>query len=149
MFLFIDGPALVCGWVSFPILWPHPPVQTKLKFKCPGQRSSQEPQNKQPDTVKRPLKNTVVSGFRIVDLEFLLFHLMNGCQNYQKNISLCDIEKETKRGLAYILYIKCNECKSLIKSTLVVIIPMLKPKVIKVMKEETTFSTSTLSLCFR
>ena len=33
VFLFIDGPALVCGWVNFPILWPHPPVQTK--FKCP------------------------------------------------------------------------------------------------------------------
>ena len=27
-------PALVCGWVNqFPILWPHTPVQTKLK--CP------------------------------------------------------------------------------------------------------------------
>ena len=26
-------PALVCGWVNFPILWPHPPVQMKLK--CP------------------------------------------------------------------------------------------------------------------
>ena len=33
MFLFIDGPALVCGWVNFPILWPHTHVQTKLK--CP------------------------------------------------------------------------------------------------------------------
>ena len=33
MFLFIDGPALVCGWVNFPILWPHTPVKTKLK--CP------------------------------------------------------------------------------------------------------------------
>ena len=33
MFLFIDGPALVCGWVNFPILWPHTPVQTKLE--CP------------------------------------------------------------------------------------------------------------------
>ena len=31
LFLFIDGPALVCGWVNFPILWPHTPVQTKLK----------------------------------------------------------------------------------------------------------------------
>ena len=80
------------------------------------QRTSQEPQNKQPDTVKSPLKNIVVSGFRIVDLEFLLFQLMKGCQNCQKNISLCDIEKETKRGLAYSLYIKCNECKSLVKT---------------------------------
>ena len=26
-------PALVCGWVNFPILWPHTPVQMKLK--CP------------------------------------------------------------------------------------------------------------------
>ena len=26
-------PALVCGWVNFPILWLHTPVQTKLK--CP------------------------------------------------------------------------------------------------------------------
>ena len=36
------------------------------------QRSFQELQNKQPDTVKRPLENIVVSGFRTVDLEFLL-----------------------------------------------------------------------------
>ena len=34
VFLFIDGSALVCGWVNFPILWPHNPVQTKLK--CPS-----------------------------------------------------------------------------------------------------------------
>ena len=33
MFLFVYGPALVCGWVNFPILWPYTPVQTKLK--CP------------------------------------------------------------------------------------------------------------------
>ena len=33
MFLFIDGPALVCRWVNFAILWPHTPVLTKLK--CP------------------------------------------------------------------------------------------------------------------
>ena len=33
MFWFIDGPTLVCGWVNFPILWPHTPVQRKLK--CP------------------------------------------------------------------------------------------------------------------
>ena len=33
LFLFIDGPVLVCGWVNFPILWPHTPVQMKLK--CP------------------------------------------------------------------------------------------------------------------
>ena len=33
MFLFIDGPALVCGWINFPILWPYTPVQTKLE--CP------------------------------------------------------------------------------------------------------------------
>ena len=33
LFLFIDGAGLVCGWVNFPILglWPHTPVQTKLK----------------------------------------------------------------------------------------------------------------------
>ena len=31
LFLFTDGgPALVCGWVNFPILWPHTPVQMKL-----------------------------------------------------------------------------------------------------------------------
>ena len=36
------------------------------------QQSSQEWQNKQPDTVKRPLENIIVSGFRIVHLEFLL-----------------------------------------------------------------------------
>ena len=35
VFLFIDGPALVCGWVNFPILWPHTPVQTKLKCLPP------------------------------------------------------------------------------------------------------------------
>ena len=33
LFLFIDGPALVCEWVNFPILWPHTLVQMKLK--CP------------------------------------------------------------------------------------------------------------------
>ena len=33
LFLFSDGLALVCGWVNFPILWPHTPVQMKLK--CP------------------------------------------------------------------------------------------------------------------
>ena len=33
MFWFIDGPTLACGWVNFSILWPHTPVQTKLK--CP------------------------------------------------------------------------------------------------------------------
>ena len=31
VFLFIDEPALVCGWVNFPILWPHTPVQTKVE----------------------------------------------------------------------------------------------------------------------
>ena len=31
LFLFIDRPALACGWVNFPIVWPHTPVQTKLK----------------------------------------------------------------------------------------------------------------------
>ena len=36
MFLFIDGSALVCGWVNFPILWPHTPVQTKLNCSPPG-----------------------------------------------------------------------------------------------------------------
>ena len=93
-------------------------IEQKSKLLPGGphrQRSSQEPQNKQLDTVKRPLENIVVSGFGIVDLELLLFQLMKGCQNCQKNISLCDIEKETKRGIAYILYIKCNECKSLVK----------------------------------
>ena len=30
-FLFIDGPALVCGWVNFPTPWSHSSVQTKLK----------------------------------------------------------------------------------------------------------------------
>ena len=36
VFFFIDGPALVCGLVNFPILWPHSPVQTKLKCPPPG-----------------------------------------------------------------------------------------------------------------
>ena len=31
LFLLIDGLALVCEWVNFPIVWPHTPVQTKLK----------------------------------------------------------------------------------------------------------------------
>ena len=84
------------------------------------------------------------TGFRIVDLEFLLFQLMKGCQNCQKNISLCDIEKETKRGLAYILYIKCNEWKSLIKIYTSRYHTNAEVKLIKVMKEDTTFSTSTL-----
>ena len=35
VFLFIDGSALVRGWVNFPILWPHTPVQTKLKCRPP------------------------------------------------------------------------------------------------------------------
>ena len=30
--------------------------------------------NKQPDTVNKPLENIVVSGFRIVDLDLLLFY---------------------------------------------------------------------------
>ena len=33
LFLFIDRLALVCEWVNFPVLWPHIPVQMKLK--CP------------------------------------------------------------------------------------------------------------------
>ena len=39
---------------------------------------------------------------------------MTGCQSCQKNISLCDIKKETKCGVTYILH-KCNECKSQVK----------------------------------
>ena len=39
LFLFIDGPALVCGWVNFPMLWPHTPVQTKLKCPPPPRSS--------------------------------------------------------------------------------------------------------------
>ena len=31
LFLLIDGPALVCDWVNFPVVWLHTPVQTKLK----------------------------------------------------------------------------------------------------------------------
>ena len=31
LFLFIDRPSLVCGWVNFSIVWPHTPIQTKLK----------------------------------------------------------------------------------------------------------------------
>ena len=31
LFLFIDGPASVCGWVNFSVVWPHTPVQKKLK----------------------------------------------------------------------------------------------------------------------
>ena len=41
VFLFIDGPALVCGSVNFPILWPHTPVQTKLKCPQGGLNSKQ------------------------------------------------------------------------------------------------------------
>ena len=32
----VFGLALVCGWVNFPILWPHTPVQMKLKSPPPG-----------------------------------------------------------------------------------------------------------------
>ena len=32
LFLFIDGPASVCGWVNFPIVWLHTPVQKKLQW---------------------------------------------------------------------------------------------------------------------
>ena len=39
VFLFIDGQALVCGWVNFPILWPHTPVQTKLKCPPPEEQN--------------------------------------------------------------------------------------------------------------
>ena len=35
MFLFIDGPALVCGWVNFSILWPHPPPPRRNKVEVP------------------------------------------------------------------------------------------------------------------
>ena len=38
LFLFTDGPALVCGWVNFPMLWPNTPVQMKLKL--PGNISN-------------------------------------------------------------------------------------------------------------
>ena len=31
LFLFTDGPPLVCNWVTFSIVWPYTPVQTKLK----------------------------------------------------------------------------------------------------------------------
>ena len=51
-------------------------IEQKSKLLPGGphrQRSSHELQNKQPDTVKRPLENIVVSGLRIDDLEFLLF----------------------------------------------------------------------------
>ena len=50
-------------------------IKQKSKLLSGGphrQRSSPELQNKQPDTVKRPLENIVVSGFRIVHSEFLL-----------------------------------------------------------------------------
>ena len=50
-------------------------IEQKSKLLPGGphlQRSSQKPQNKLQDTVKRPLENIVASGFRIVDLEFLL-----------------------------------------------------------------------------
>ena len=31
LFLFTDRSTLVNGWVNFPVVWPHTPVQTKLK----------------------------------------------------------------------------------------------------------------------
>ena len=42
VFMFIDGPALVCGWVNFLILRPHTPVQTKLNPPLPGLMASIE-----------------------------------------------------------------------------------------------------------
>ena len=35
-------PALVCGWVKFPILWLHTPLQMKLKCPPPGVHRFQE-----------------------------------------------------------------------------------------------------------
>ena len=31
LFLFMNGPALACGWARFLLVWPHTPVQAKLK----------------------------------------------------------------------------------------------------------------------
>ena len=36
LFLFIDGLTLVCGWVNFPILWPHTPRTNEVEVPPPG-----------------------------------------------------------------------------------------------------------------
>ena len=36
LFLFIDGPSLVCGSVNFPILWPHDPRTNDVEVPQPG-----------------------------------------------------------------------------------------------------------------
>ena len=47
LFLFIDEPALVCGWVDFPTLWPHTPVQMKLKCSLGNDTPNDLNSNKQ------------------------------------------------------------------------------------------------------
>ena len=31
LLLFVEEPALVCGWVNLPIVLPHTPIQTQMK----------------------------------------------------------------------------------------------------------------------
>ena len=50
--------------------------------------------------------------FRLIDLRFLIEQLRRGCCTCKSNISLLDIQRETKRGLASIPYIKCALCNS-------------------------------------
>ena len=53
----------------------------------------------------------IAEGYKIVDVEFLVSQLKEGCKTYKKEISLCNIEEETKIGLAYLFYMTCLSCR--------------------------------------
>ena len=61
LFLFIDGPALVFGWANFSILWPHTPVQMKLKCP-PGVKISKEGWQLPPHLVRYVSRNGLTIG---------------------------------------------------------------------------------------
>ena len=57
-------------------------------------------------------ESKVEGGFRLIDLSFFIEQLRRGCSTCKSNISLLDIQGETKLGLASIIYIKCAICNS-------------------------------------
>ena len=53
----------------------------------------------------------VLSGRRIVDINFLVEQMKSGCFSCGNNsLNLCDIVREKRYGLGSILVIKCNVC---------------------------------------
>ena len=56
---------------------------------------------------------TLHADFRIVNLKFMIMQITNGCLNCKFVLSLSDFVRETKNGLAYILYVKCKNCEFL------------------------------------